>query len=139
MLGLHVGTVERVARGLELDRPPIQEPWPRDRGGTEQSSAGAPRPRSFLTRLASDLPLAEIARLHFAGFDLVVAEGFQATASHSVELFRRAAGHARPLRAPEVLALVSDVDLAHPHRFALDDAPGLARFLAQRLDALREY
>ena len=139
MLGLHVGTVERVAQGLELDRPPVQEPWPRDQDGTEPSSAAAPRPRPSLTRLASDLPLVEIARLHFAGFDLVVSEGFQATASHRVETFRRAAGHARPLLAPKVLALVRDTDLDHPHRFALDDASGLARFLAQRLDALREY
>jgi hypothetical protein len=57
-----------------------------------------------------------------------------------VEIFRTAAGHAEPLCAPgEGMALVTDAPLEHEHRFALDDAAGVARFLAVRLDALRRY
>jgi len=57
-----------------------------------------------------------------------------------VEIFRRAAGHADPLCRPdESLALVTDAALEHPHRFALEDATGLAAFIARRLDSLREY
>ncbi len=37
------------------------------------------------------------------------------------------------------MALVTDADLEHEHRFGLDDGAGLARFLAVRLDALRDY
>jgi hypothetical protein len=33
----------------------------------------------------------------------------------------------------EPLALVTDAGLAHEHRFALDDAAGLAAFLVERL------
>jgi len=57
-----------------------------------------------------------------------------------VELFRLAGGHAEPLCAPgEALAIVTDADLAHEHRFGLEDARGLAQFLAARLDTLREW
>jgi len=45
-----------------------------------------------------------------------------------------------PLCAPgEALAIVTDADLAHEHRFGLEDARGLAQFLAARLDTLRRY
>jgi hypothetical protein len=72
--------------------------------------------------------------------ELVVAEGYKRSAPHRVEIFRSAAGHAEPLCEPgESLALVTDSELTHPHRFALDDGAGLAAFIARRLDSLREY
>ncbi len=39
----------------------------------------------------------------------------------------------------EALAVVTDADLDAERRFDLDDAAGLARFLAARLDTLRRY
>ena len=95
---------------------------------------------SVIARLEGELPLAEIARRYFAGFDLVVAEGYKRTAPHRVELFRVGAGHAEPLCAPgEALALVTDSELEHEQRFGLEDGAGLAAFLAARLEALRDY
>jgi len=37
------------------------------------------------------------------------------------------------------MAFVTDSMLPHGHTFGLDDGAGLARFLAVRLDTLREY
>jgi len=69
-----------------------------------------------------------------------VAEGYKRTAPHRVELFRVGAGHADPLCGPdEAIALVTDSTLRHERTFGLEDGAGLARFLAARLDSLREY
>ena len=100
----------------------------------------SPERLAFIAKLDGELPLADIARRFFAGFDLVVAEGYKRTAPYRVELFRVGAGHAEPLCAPgEAIALVTDAGLAHEHRFGLEDGAGLAAFLAARLDSLRDY
>ena len=89
---------------------------------------------------SSDLPLPTLARRFFEGFDLVLAEGYKRSAPHRIEVFRVGAGHREPLSAPgEALAVVTDADLPHEPRFALDDAAGLARFIAARLETLRRY
>ena len=41
--------------------------------------------------------------------------------------------------AGRLCSVVTDAALEHPHRFALEDATGLAAFIARRLDSLREY
>jgi molybdopterin-guanine dinucleotide biosynthesis adapter protein len=139
LIGLRVGTVKHDPHGFDVDHPG-KDSWRHGRTGA-QAHAIASRDRlAFVANLDDELPLAEIARRFFNGFDLVVAEGYKRTAPHRVELFRLGAGHATPLCGPaESLALVTDAPLAHDHRFALDDARGLARFLAARLDDLRRY
>ena len=37
------------------------------------------------------------------------------------------------------MALVTDAPLEHEHLFGLDEARGVAQFLAARLDTLRRY
>jgi molybdopterin-guanine dinucleotide biosynthesis protein B/molybdopterin-guanine dinucleotide biosynthesis protein len=138
-LGLRVGTVKHDAHGFDIDHPG-KDSWRHGQAGAEAYAVASPDKLAFVTRLAEELPLTDVVRRFFAGFDIVVAEGYKRTAPHRVELFRLAAGHAEPLCAPgEALALVTDADLAHAHRFGLDDARGLARFLAARLDTLRQY
>ena len=57
-----------------------------------------------------------------------------------VLVFPIAAGHESSLCGPgEAMALITDAPLEHEHRFALDDARGVAHFLAARLDTLRKY
>ncbi len=138
-LGLRVGSVKHDAHGFEIDHPG-KDSWRHGQAGGEAYAVASPQRLAFVTRLDEELPIEEIARRFFAGFDVVVAEGYKRTAPHRVEIFRRGAGHEAPLCAPgEALALVTDGDAPHEHRFALDDAPGLARFLAARLDTLRSY
>jgi len=138
-LGLRVGTVKHDAHGFDIDHAG-KDSWRHGRAGAEAYAVASPNKLAFVTHLPEELPLGDIAGRFFAGFDIVVAEGYKRTAPHRVELFRRAAGHAEPLCAPgEALAMVTDADLAHEHRFGLEDARGLAHFLAARLDTLRRY
>jgi molybdopterin-guanine dinucleotide biosynthesis protein B len=138
-LGMRVGTVKHDAHSFEIDHPG-KDSWRHGQAGAEAYVIASPQRLAFITRLEGELPLTEIAARFYDGFDIVVAEGYKRTAPHRVELFRLGAGHAEPLCAPgEALALVTDAGLAHAHRFGLEDAAGLARFLAVRLEALRAY
>jgi molybdopterin-guanine dinucleotide biosynthesis protein len=138
-LGLRVGTVKHDAHSFEIDHPG-KDSWRHGQAGAHAYAIASPERLAFITKLDGEMPLADIARRFFAGFDLVVAEGYKRTAPHRVELFRVGAGHAQPLCGPgEALALVTDSMLQHEHLFGLEDGAGLARFLAVRLDSLREY
>lgn len=138
-LGLRVGTVKHDAHGFDIDHPG-KDSWRHGRAGAEAYAVASPDKLAFVTRLPQELPPGDIARRFFAGFDIVVAEGYKRTAPHRVELFRIAAGHTEPLCAPgEAMALVTDSDVEHEHRFGLEDARGLAQFLAARLETLRRY
>jgi molybdopterin-guanine dinucleotide biosynthesis protein B/molybdopterin-guanine dinucleotide biosynthesis protein len=138
-LGLRVGTVKHDAHSFEIDHPG-KDSWRHGQAGAHAYAIASPERLAFITKLDGEMPLADIARRFFAGFDLVVAEGYKRTAPHRVELFRIGAGHAEPLCGPgEAMALVTDAELTHEHRFELEDGAGLARFLAVRLDSLRDY
>jgi molybdopterin-guanine dinucleotide biosynthesis protein B len=138
-LGLRVGTIKHDAHSFEIDIPG-KDSWRHGQAGAQAYVLSSPEKLAYIAKLDVEMRLADIARRFFAGFDLVVAEGYKRTAPHVVELFRVGAGHATPLCAPgEAMALVTDAPLEHEHRFALDDAAGLARFFAARLDTLRRY
>ena len=138
-LGLRVGTVKHDVHGIEVDTPG-KDSWRHGQAGAEAYVVAGPDRLAFISRLATPLPLVEIAERFFAGFDLVVAEGYKCEAPHRIEIFRRDAGHASPLCGPgEALALVTDAPLDHERRFALDDGVGVAALVASRLDALRRY
>ncbi len=138
-LGLRVGSVKHDAHDFEIDHPG-KDSWRHGQAGGEAYAVASPARLAFVTRLSGELRVEEIARRFFAGFDLVVAEGYKRSAPHKIEVFRRGAGHAEPLCAEgEALAFVTDAELAAGPSFDLDDTSGLARFLAARLDTLRDY
>jgi len=138
-LGLRVGTVKHDAHSFEIDHPG-KDSWRHGQAGAYAYAIASPERLAFITKLDGEMPLVDIARRFFAGFDLVVAEGYKRTAPHRVELFRVGAGHADPLCGPdEAMALVTDSTLQHEHTFGLEDGAGLAHFLAVRLDSLRRY
>jgi len=138
-LGLRVGTVKHDAHSFEIDHPG-KDSWRHGQSGARAYVIASPKRLAYIARLDEEMPLAAIARRYFAGFDLVVAEGYKATAPHRVEIFRRGAGHDAPLCGPgEAMALVTDAPFEHEHLFGLDEARGAAQFLAARLDTLRRY
>ena len=138
-LGLRVGTVKHDAHSFEIDHPG-KDSWRHGQSGAQAYVIASPERLAYIARLDGELPLADIARRYFAGFDLVVAEGYKRTAPHRVEIFRLGAGHDAPLCGPgEAMALVTDAPLEHEHLFGLDEARGAAQFLAARLDTLRRY
>jgi molybdopterin-guanine dinucleotide biosynthesis protein MobB len=138
-LGLRVGTVKHDVHGFDVDVPG-KDSWRHGRAGADAYVVSSPEKLAYIGKVADELALEEIARRFFAGFDIVVAEGYKESAPHKVEIFRRAAGHDTPLCGPgEALALVTDADMEHERRFTLGEEARLARFLAERLDELRRY
>jgi molybdopterin-guanine dinucleotide biosynthesis protein MobB len=136
LMGLTVATVKSVAH-FAIDMPG-KDSWRHGRTGAEAYAVASSSQLAFVTRLRAEAPLTEIVRRYFAGFDLVVCEGYRREAPHVLEVFRAEAGFPEMRSLPEeLLALVTDADVPHPHRFALDDAAGLAGFLVEQLGLFR--
>jgi molybdopterin-guanine dinucleotide biosynthesis protein MobB len=134
-LGLRVGAVKRVA-GFEIDQPG-KDSWRHHEAGAEAYVVASPARLAFVADLQEEASLVDIVARFFDGFDVVLCEGFRAEAGTVIEVFRRDAGHHAPLCRPdESLALVTDADVEHEHRFALGEAGPLTRFVAERLGLL---
>ena len=138
-LGIRVASVKHDAHSFEIDHPG-KDSYRHGAAGAVAYVVSSPTRVAYVGTVEEELSLTEIVERFFSDMELVVAEGYKRSAPNRVEIFRRAAGHADPLCRPdESLALVTDAALEHPHRFALEDATGLAAFIARRLDSLREY
>jgi molybdopterin-guanine dinucleotide biosynthesis protein MobB len=130
--GLRVGAVKRVAK-LDLDVPG-KDSWRHAQAGAEAYAVGSPGKVAFVARRQEEATLEQIVALFFGGFDIVVCEGYRREAPDVVEVFRTDAGYESTVCEPgEPLALVTDADLAHPHRFGLDETAALARYLVDSL------
>lgn len=91
-------------------------------------------------RHPGDATLSAVARSSFSGVDLLLVDGDACGQASLVEVLDSGAGRAGPIcPARDTIALVSTGDRRRAHHFAPDDAAGLARFLAVRLDTLRAY
>jgi len=135
-LGLKVAAVKSVAR-FDIDMPG-KDSWRHGHAGAEAYAVASSSQLAFVTRLPAEMPLTDIVSRYLAGFDLVVCEGYRREAPHVIEVLRTEAGFPKMKSVPEeLLALVTDADLPHAHRFALDDAAGLAGFLVERLGLSR--
>jgi len=131
-LGLKVAAVKSVAR-FDIDTPG-KDSWRHGRAGAEAYAVASASKLAFVTRLQAETTLADLVERYFRGYDLVVCEGYRREAPHVIEVFPARAGHSAPKYPPEeLLALVTDVDVPHQHRFALGDAGGLAGFLVKQL------
>ena len=91
-LGLRVGTVKHDAHSFEIDHPG-KDSWRHGQAGAHAYVIASPERLAYIAKLDGEMPLADIVRRYFAGFDLVVAEGYKHTAPHRVEIFRAGAGH----------------------------------------------
>jgi molybdopterin-guanine dinucleotide biosynthesis protein MobB len=139
MYGLRVATVKHDADSFEIDHPG-KDSWRHGQAGANAYAISSPGRVAYVVTLSEEVPLQTLVRRFFADMDLVLAEGYKNSAPYRIEIFRRAAGHREPLCKPtETVALVTDADVPHEHRFGLDQASGLAAFLVGRLDELRAY
>ena len=128
-----MGAVKSVAH-FDIDTPG-KDSWRHGEAGAEAYAVASAAKLAFVTGLPAETAVADLVDRYFAGFDLVICEGYRHEAPRVIEVFRRDAGHATLKCAPhELLALVTDADVPHPQRFALDDVAELAAFLLQALD-----
>lgn len=129
--GLSVAAVKRVAR-FDIDVPG-KDSWRHSRAGAQAYAVGSASQLAFVTDLPGEPSLRSIVDRYFGGYDVVVCEGYRHETPWVVEVFSPGEGREAPLLdAVVTLALVTDEDLPHPHRFARDDAPGLADYLGRR-------
>jgi molybdopterin-guanine dinucleotide biosynthesis protein len=134
-LGLKVGAVKSVP-GFEIDTPG-KDSWRHGQSGAEAYAIASSSRLAYVTSLPPTAQLSEIVGRFFSGYDIVVCEGYRREVQQVVEVFRTGAGHHEPLcQAAETLALATDAQLPHDHRFGLEDAPALARFVVERLGLL---
>jgi molybdopterin-guanine dinucleotide biosynthesis protein MobB len=130
--GLSVAAVKRVAQ-FDLDTPG-KDSWRHAQAGAQAYAVGSSSQLAFVTGLEREPSLSTIVARYFSAYDVVVCEGYRHETPWVVEVFRPGEGREEPLLASSVtLALVSDADVPHPHRFAPDDVEELAAFLGERL------
>ena len=138
-LGLRVGTVTFGAHGCEIECR-VTDSSLRGRASAPARVAASSEPSAVPARPDGAMPPAALVRRFSGAVDIIVAEGHGSTVPHRVELLRAGVGHTEPPGgSDEAMVVVPDVELDREHSFGLDDAAGLARFLAVRLDSLREY
>jgi molybdopterin-guanine dinucleotide biosynthesis protein len=129
--GLSVAAVKRVAR-FDIDTPG-KDSWRHSRAGAQAYAVASSSQLAFVAELACEPSLRAIVDRYFPGYDVVVCEGYRHETPWVVEVFLRGEGRDAPQLDPSVsLALVTDADHPHAHRFAPDDASGLAAFLGRR-------
>jgi len=130
--GLRVGAVKRVAR-FDIDVPG-KDSWRHSRAGAAAYTVASASKLAFVAQRDEEASLDEIVTRYFGGYDVVICEGYRREAPDVVEVFRSGAGYDSPVCEPaEALALVTDTELAHTHRFGLGEAEALGRFLVGRL------
>jgi molybdopterin-guanine dinucleotide biosynthesis protein MobB len=126
--GLRVGAVKRVAH-FDIDVPG-KDSWRHSQAGAAASTVASASKLAFVAQRDEEASLEQIVTDYFAGFDLVICEGYRREAASVVEVFRSGAGYESPVCEPaETLALATDTELDHAHRFGLDEAEALGRFL----------
>lgn len=124
--GYRVGTVKHHSHpGLELDRPG-KDSWRHAQAGSDHVVIAAPDTVASIRRVERELELDEIAAT-MTGVDVILTEGYLRTGRHRIEIVRAERSSEPICRPDELLALVTDVDVAYDvPRFGLDDAAGVA-------------
>ena len=127
--GYRVGTVKHHAHpGFEVDKPG-KDTWRHAKAGAGAVAMVSPGKMFVLRNTEGEIPLEEIPQI-LGEVDIVLAEGFFRSSGPKVEVLPSTHG-SEPLCSPEELvALVTDVDLAlDVPKFSRDDIDGLANLL----------
>ena len=127
--GHRVMTIKHGSHTFNLDPETTDTYRHYHEGHAERVAMASPDKFALVERWSEELPPEEIARRFLADADVVLCEGFTASALPRVEIYRRAA-HAEPrwrsddAAAPRYLAMVTDVgDFAAPFPVFQLDAP----------------
>ncbi len=129
--GYRVAVVKHHLHDFEVDKPG-KDSWRYMQAGSDVAVIAAPHKLAMVKRLDAEMSPEEIAAL-FPDVDIVLAEGYKSGARYKIEVVRRANSAQLVCAAPELLALVTDMNFAVsvPH-FALDDTTGIANFLEKK-------
>jgi molybdopterin-guanine dinucleotide biosynthesis protein B len=133
--GLRVSLIKHAHHEFDVDQPG-KDSWRHRHAGCAEVLISSSKRWALMHELrgAAEPGLTEQLK-HLSPCDLVIVEGYKSEAIPKIEVHRRD-GHT-PLLHPEdphVVAVATDEPLATDlPQFAIDDAEGVARFIAQHL------
>jgi len=127
--GYRLATIKHHSHpGIDIDKPG-KDTWRHAQAGSDHVVIAAPDQIATIQKLDAPRSLDEIAA-GITGVDLILTEGYKRSNRPKVEIVRSARGTDPICTADELLALVTDVDIAiDVPQFGLDDAAALADFL----------
>jgi len=130
--GLKVATIKHTHHHVPLDTPG-KDSWRLKQAGAMASMLVTPHALQMVADYSEPLDPVLLAQRYFSDADLVLTESFSNASCPQIELLR-AACSTTP-RCDGLIALVTDVDTAHPHlpHFSLDDIDGIANFILGRV------
>ena len=133
--GLRVAVVKHASKGFELDREG-KDSWKFRRAGADAVVLVGPDDMAVMKRIDRQPSNDELGTI-IGNVDLVIQEGFKAASGEKIEVFREGVSGEQPMcmKDSSFLALVSDrrIDAGIPW-FSLDDAGGIATFLAAKFE-----
>lgn len=131
--GYRIGTVKHHVHRFEMDREG-KDTWRHKQAGARVVALSSPTGLGVIRDVDHDQAIEELIDRYYYDVDLVIAEGYKATALPKIELFRKEA-HDSPLenRDETWIAMISDSALATDLP-CLDpaDIAGIADFLVEK-------
>ena len=130
--GYRVATIKRHSHpGLEFDVPG-KDSWRHAQAGSDYVVVAGPDKLASVRNLVHELTLDEVAAT-IVGVDIILAEGYKRSTKPKIEVVRAERSSEPLCTADELLAIVTDVDLAMPvPHFGLNDVQPLADLIVAR-------
>jgi molybdopterin-guanine dinucleotide biosynthesis adapter protein len=133
--GWRVGTVKHHVHEFDIDVPG-KDSWRHARAGAVVTMVSSPAQFAAIQHLDRERTLPELAAYASeAGADILLTEGYKATATARIEVSRRDRSESLISTPGELIALVTDngnLRLDGISSFGLDDAEGVASLIEQR-------
>jgi molybdopterin-guanine dinucleotide biosynthesis protein B len=130
--GYRIGTVKHHVHRFEMDREG-KDTWRHKQAGAKVVALSSPTGLGVIREVDHDQAIEELIDRYYYDVDLVIAEGYKASALPKIEVFRREA-HDSPLenRDETWVAMISDAapDPELPH-LDLADVTGIVDFLVE--------
>lgn len=132
--GYRVATIKHDVHGFEVDREG-KDSWRHKQAGAHTVIISSPKKLAIIRDVNHDADLAELRDKYIQDVDIILSEGFKRNPQPKIEVFREAM-HRELLctREDNLLAIATDLplDIGVPC-FSLDDAPGLATLIEEKL------
>jgi molybdopterin-guanine dinucleotide biosynthesis protein B len=131
--GLRVATIKHTHHQVQLDTPG-KDSWRFKQAGAAASMLVTPQALQLIADTAAPHDPVQLAQRYLGDMDLVLAESFSDATCPKIEVLR-AACSATPRCNDGLIAMITDVEEAHPHlpHFAPDDVEGIARFILSQV------
>ncbi len=129
--GYKIAVVKHHMHDFEIDKPG-KDTWRHAQAGADTVVLSSPTKIATIEKITQEKTLDEIAA-SLQEVDIVITEGFKKENKPKVEILRKAHSTEVISRSEELIALVTDCDIAsHAPRFAFDEVEQLVDFLVTK-------